>query len=137
MPTSGADLPGQSALPAPASAIVVLDAAPGQDTNPPQPSFPGFPISGFYGPSGWDAIGNTTGPVYSYTRDTYPGLVPHLPPNPGTLPMTEATVIPGTDWAVDWSWGKGPGTGRRKLAWIALAVFILCFTFVPIGDGGL
>ena len=29
------------------------------------------------------------------------------------------------------------GAGRRKLAWIALAVFILCFTFVPIGDGGL
>ena len=29
------------------------------------------------------------------------------------------------------------GDGRRKLAWIALAVFILCFTFVPIGDGGL
>jgi membrane-associated protease RseP (regulator of RpoE activity) len=30
-----------------------------------------------------------------------------------------------------------PGAGRRKLAWIALAVFVLCFTFVPIGDGGL
>jgi len=30
-----------------------------------------------------------------------------------------------------------PGAGRRKLAWIALAVFILCFTFVPVGDGGL
>jgi hypothetical protein len=30
-----------------------------------------------------------------------------------------------------------PGAGRRRLAWIALAVFILCFTFVPIGDGGL
>ena len=29
------------------------------------------------------------------------------------------------------------GAGRRQLAWIALAVFILCFTFVPIGDGGL
>ena len=29
------------------------------------------------------------------------------------------------------------GAGRRKLAWIALAVFMLCFTFVPIGDGGL
>jgi len=29
------------------------------------------------------------------------------------------------------------GAGRRKLAWIALAVFMLCFTIVPIGDGGL
>jgi membrane-associated protease RseP (regulator of RpoE activity) len=29
------------------------------------------------------------------------------------------------------------GAVRRKLAWIALAIFILCFTFVPIGDGGL
>ncbi|MGA9625511.1 MAG: site-2 protease family protein [Bryobacteraceae bacterium] len=50
-------------------------------------------------------------------------------------------------WAVLLFWlGRGHpgiydstelGTGRRKLAWIALAVFILCFTFVPIGDGGL
>jgi membrane-associated protease RseP (regulator of RpoE activity) len=50
-------------------------------------------------------------------------------------------------WAVLLFWlGRGhpgiydttdPGAGRRKLAWIALAVFILCFTFVPIGDGGL
>jgi membrane-associated protease RseP (regulator of RpoE activity) len=29
------------------------------------------------------------------------------------------------------------GAGRRKLAWIALAIFILCFTIAPIGDGGL
>ena len=29
------------------------------------------------------------------------------------------------------------GAGRRKLAWIALAIFLLCFTFVPVGDGGL
>jgi membrane-associated protease RseP (regulator of RpoE activity) len=29
------------------------------------------------------------------------------------------------------------GAGRRKLAWIALAIFILCFTFVPISEGGL
>jgi len=50
-------------------------------------------------------------------------------------------------WAVLLFWlGRGHpgiydatdlGAGRRKLAWIALAVFILCFTFVPIGDGGL
>ena len=50
-------------------------------------------------------------------------------------------------WAVLLFWlGRGHpgiydstelGDGRRKLAWIALAVFILCFTFVPIGDGGL
>jgi membrane-associated protease RseP (regulator of RpoE activity) len=25
--------------------------------------------------------------------------------------------------------------GRRKLAWIALAIFVLCFTYAPIGDG--
>jgi membrane-associated protease RseP (regulator of RpoE activity) len=29
------------------------------------------------------------------------------------------------------------GAGRGQLAGIALAVFVLCFTFVPIGDGGL
>ena len=25
------------------------------------------------------------------------------------------------------------GRGRRQLGWIALAVFILCFTFAPVG----
>ena len=25
--------------------------------------------------------------------------------------------------------------GRRKLAWIALAIFILCFMYAPIADG--
>jgi membrane-associated protease RseP (regulator of RpoE activity) len=29
------------------------------------------------------------------------------------------------------------GAGRRKLGWIALAVFILCFTYAPITAGGL
>ena len=28
------------------------------------------------------------------------------------------------------------GAGRRKLAWIALAIFLLCFTFRPIGGPG-
>ena len=28
------------------------------------------------------------------------------------------------------------GTGRRKLGWIALAIFLLCFTFRPIGGAG-
>jgi hypothetical protein len=27
--------------------------------------------------------------------------------------------------------------GRRRLGWIALAVFVLCFTLVPFADGGL
>jgi membrane-associated protease RseP (regulator of RpoE activity) len=27
------------------------------------------------------------------------------------------------------------GAGRRKLAWIALIVFLLCFTYVPVADG--
>lgn len=27
--------------------------------------------------------------------------------------------------------------GRRKLALLALAVFLLCFTLVPVGTGGL
>jgi membrane-associated protease RseP (regulator of RpoE activity) len=26
--------------------------------------------------------------------------------------------------------------GRRKLGWIALVIFILCFTYEPIGTGG-
>ncbi len=29
------------------------------------------------------------------------------------------------------------GAGRRKLAWIALAVFLLCFTYAPIAEGAL
>jgi hypothetical protein len=107
MPTGGAEFPGQSALPFPTDSILTLDAAPGPATQPLHPTFPRFPISGFYGPSGLDAIGNTTGPVDTYTRDTYPKLLPHLPPNPGAVPMKEATLIPGSDWAVDWSWGQG------------------------------
>jgi membrane-associated protease RseP (regulator of RpoE activity) len=29
------------------------------------------------------------------------------------------------------------GDARRKLAWLALAIFILCFTYQPFADGGL
>ena len=29
------------------------------------------------------------------------------------------------------------GAARRKLAWLALAIFILCFTYQPFADGGL
>jgi hypothetical protein len=25
--------------------------------------------------------------------------------------------------------------GRRKLAWVALAIFVLCFMYAPISDG--
>jgi hypothetical protein len=28
-------------------------------------------------------------------------------------------------------------TGRRKLGWLALLVFILCFSFAPLAAGGL
>jgi hypothetical protein len=107
LPTSGAEFPGQSALPVPSASIVTLDTAPGPAAPRLHPTFPRFPISGFYGPSGLDAIGNTTGPVDTYTRDTYPALIPHLPPSPGAVPMSGATIIPGSDWAADWSWGQG------------------------------
>jgi membrane-associated protease RseP (regulator of RpoE activity) len=30
-----------------------------------------------------------------------------------------------------------PGEARRKLGWLALAIFILCFTYQPFADGGL
>ena len=29
------------------------------------------------------------------------------------------------------------GNGRRKLGWLALAIFLLCFTYAPLGTGGL
>jgi hypothetical protein len=29
------------------------------------------------------------------------------------------------------------GAGRRRLGWVALAVFLLCFSFAPVMDGGL
>jgi hypothetical protein len=29
------------------------------------------------------------------------------------------------------------GIGRTKLGWIALIIFILCFTYEPIATGGL
>jgi hypothetical protein len=110
LPVGGAESPGQSALPVTDPPIAMLSAVPGAppaDAANLRPSFPGFPIKGFYGPSGWDAIGHTFGPVDTYTRDTYPALVPHIPPNPGSVPMKEATLIPGGDWAFDWSWGQG------------------------------
>src|SRR5205823_4884631 len=28
------------------------------------------------------------------------------------------------------------GAGRRKLGWVALAIFVLCFAFCPIGGAG-
>ena len=31
----------------------------------------------------------------------------------------------------------GLGEARRMLGWLALAVFILCFTYQPLADGGL
>jgi hypothetical protein len=30
-----------------------------------------------------------------------------------------------------------PGAARRKLGWLALAIFILCFTWQPFADSGL
>ncbi len=104
LPTGRTDLPGQSAAPAHDSTILTLDVPP---TATPTPTNPDFPISGFYGPSGWKAVGHTTGPVTTYPRDPYQGLVPHLPPDPGTVPMTGSTPLPGGDWAVDHSWGQG------------------------------
>lgn len=47
-------------------------------------------------------------------------------------------------WAVLLFWGRRHpvvddsnelGAGRRKLGWVALAVFLLCFTFAPIAPG--
>jgi membrane-associated protease RseP (regulator of RpoE activity) len=32
---------------------------------------------------------------------------------------------------------SGLGEARRKLGWLALAIFILCFTYQPFADGGL
>ena len=30
-----------------------------------------------------------------------------------------------------------PTPGRRKLGWVALSVFILCFIYAPVANGGL
>jgi hypothetical protein len=109
MPTGGAEFPGQSAAPNTTAdpRVVTLDAPAHAAPPAPTPTNRNFPISGFYGPPRLHAIGHTTGPVTTYTRDSYPGLIPHLPPNPGTIPMTGSTPMPGGDWAVDHSWGQG------------------------------
>jgi len=49
-------------------------------------------------PTGWNIIGNYQGPVNQYNRDNYVGPLPHLPPNPGTVPMQGQTPVPGTGW---------------------------------------
>jgi len=62
---------------------------------------------GFVGPSGMKAFGHTQGPNTTYSRDSVNGPIPHVPPNPGTVPMTGSTPMPGGDWSVDFSWGQG------------------------------
>jgi hypothetical protein len=71
--------------------------------------------SNFVGPNGlwgnngfnWNAVGNYQGRTTNYSRDTYVGPLPHLPSNPGTVPMQGQTPVPGTGWAIDHSWGQG------------------------------
>ncbi len=105
-PGVGAEIPGQSAVvPAAAGKVATLDAgvAPAAASTTPN-----FHISGFSGPSGWDAVGQTHGPETVYQHDSmYPGLIPHLPENPGTTPMIGSVMAPDGDWAIDFAWGQG------------------------------
>lgn len=99
LPTNPTDLPGQSAAPA-QSQVITADAAPAAPAS-------GSNVLGFTGPKGLQAIGHTKEPSITYTHDPYPGLIPHVPLNPGTIPMTGATPMPGGDFAVGHDWGQG------------------------------
>jgi hypothetical protein len=109
MPTGGSEFPGQSAAPTKQPSIAMLDveAPEGAAETSDHPTWPGFPISGFTGPSGRAAFGHTTGPQTVYNRDTVTGYLPHMPPNPGSTPRTGATMIPDGEWSIDHSWGQG------------------------------
>lgn len=105
LPTKASDLPGQSAAPA-YQTVLTLDNAP-PTPAPPAPTASTFNVLGYAGPTGWQAFGHTTEPARTYTRDRYPQPIPHLPLNPGTVPIPGATPMPGGDFLVDHAWGQG------------------------------
>ncbi|HVT79610.1 MAG TPA: hypothetical protein VHM90_03045 [Phycisphaerae bacterium] len=109
LPGAGSEFPGQrSAKIVDASGQVVTLAIenPGSAASRP-PTNPDFPIKGFTGPSGWNAWGHTYGPETTYPRDTYKHVLPAIPVNPGTTPMTGFIQAPDGDWTIDDSWGQG------------------------------
>ena len=50
--------------------------------------------------------GQSRGPTTVYKLDPYTGPIPHIPANPGTVPMAGSTLAPGGDWDVDYSTGQ-------------------------------
>ena len=130
LPTGGgAEFPGRSsAAPANNDEVLTLEAAPSgamaaspeitPTFSPPQVEGAGAnnaalmnlqpePAHGFIIPKGWKMFGNSYGPTTVYNKDLYPGAIPHLPENPGIVPMTGSTRAPGGDWDIDFSWGQG------------------------------
>ena len=125
LPTSGREFPGQSMAPTTAGpTVVTLDVSPATAAAKPvnpvsdwihhnpvsnwiSQVYAQYKIEGFSGPHGWKAFGHTTGPTTVYNRDHYVGPLPHLPQNPGTVPMVGSTPAPDGDWTIDNSWGQG------------------------------
>jgi hypothetical protein len=107
LPTGGGrEFPGQTKAPtANDTAVVTLDSSSGSD--PFHDMYEKYRIRDFSGPSGWEAFGHTVGPTTTYNRDHYSGPLPHLPENPGSVPMTGSIMAPDGDWPVDFSWGQG------------------------------
>jgi len=83
--------------------VITLDAPANTPAPTPQPQFPHLWL---LRPPHARAIGHTTGPETTYTRDSIPASFPTCP-QPRTIPMTGSTPIPGGDWSVDHSWGQG------------------------------
>ena len=63
-------------------------------------------VLGFSGPAKLHAFGHTTGPETTYTHTDFPGLLPILPANPGTTPMTGAMPTPSGDYMIGYDWGQ-------------------------------
>jgi hypothetical protein len=96
LPASGKEFPGQSRAPEKrANTVITADARAaaarhGHAVQDPAPR------------DGSDSVL----PESLYHQDFYPGPLPHLPADPGSVPMTGATALPGTQWSIEHSWGQ-------------------------------
>ena len=108
LPTGGPEFPGRSsAAPVAGRQVATLDVAPATAPAPVSTSLQPVQAEGFHGLRGIHAVGNTTGPTTVYNRDDITGPMPHIPQNPGTMPIPGSTQTPDGDWTIDNSWGQG------------------------------
>jgi hypothetical protein len=95
-PASGTVEPNPPPTAAPAENAAAATPGPGASSATPS-------ASASAAPGGW---GSYHGAVSTYPGGNYPGLLPAIPANPGTIPMVGVTQVPNTPWVVEHSWGE-------------------------------